>query len=245
MPSSKPFGLGLCALLLSGCALPPEQLALRQRLEAGVQTPEDAVRFKTPDTAYAQLTASGQDWPQTAAPEQAAALLQAAQQGDANTVRRLLREGAPVEGRNGAMTPLAAAAMGGHTEVVRLLLINGARTDTSNEAGESALMRAVRMNRVATASVLLDAGASTTVRNRQGDGLCMVAISENFPAMLSLLLAKGVNPNTPDRDGLTPLYWTDYLQREELTHLLLAAGANPQVKKVVVPVASGYAMGEF
>ena len=253
MPSSKTalwlFAVLSSALLLSGCALPPEQLALRQRLEAGVQTPEDMVRFKTSDAAYAPVISSGQDWPQvgaaTASSASAAALLQAAQLGDANAVRRLLREGASVEGRGGAMTPLAAAAMAGHTDVVKLLLAKGARTDTSNEDGESALMRAVRLNHVATAAVLLDAGASREVRNRQGDGLVMVAITEDFSAMLSLLLSKGANPNTPDRDGLTPLYWTDYLQRGELTQLLLNAGANPAVKKVVVPVNSGYAMGAF
>lgn len=295
MPSSKPqarsllcsLGLGLCAFVqLSGCAFVPEQQALRQRLEAGVQTPEDTLRFKTPRAEQQQLVASAQDWPGTtdtfnsnnstaqanAALIQAAstgdlaatkaallsgarvnardtwdrtAVLQAAQEGHTDVVRTLLRAGASADGRGAGMTPLAAAALGGHTEVVKLLLNSGARTDSSTETGESPLMLAVRLNRVAAAAALLQAGASLQVHNRQGDGPCMVAIAENFPQMLALLLQHGANPNMPDRDGLTPLYWAEYLQRPEMTQQLLAAGAKPQVKKIALPASGSYSFGEF
>jgi ankyrin repeat protein len=256
----------------------PEQLAYRQRLEAGVQTPEDTLRFKTSREQQEQLVVSPQDWPQ-ASPMHAgdelfkaasagnlgaakAAILAgarvnasnewgntpvmlAAQQGQVDVVRALLRAGASVDGRGGAMTPLAAAALGGHTEVVKLLLNSGAQTDTSTETGESALVLAVRMNRLAAAATLLDAGASLKVRNRQGDSLCMVAIAENLPDMLALLLKHGADPNTPDRDGLTPLYWTEYFKRDALAQLLLAAGADPQVKKIALPASASYSFGEF
>jgi ankyrin repeat protein len=143
------------------------------------------------------------------------------------------------------MTPLAAAALGGHTEVVKLLLANGAQTDTSTETGEPALVLAVRMNHLGAAATLMDAGASLKVKNRQGDGLCMVAITENFPAMLALLLKHGANPSTPDRDGLTPLYWAEYLKRDLLVQQLLAAGADPQVKRIALPSSVSYSFGEF
>jgi ankyrin repeat protein len=263
---------------LSGCAMPPQQLAYRQRLEAGVQTPEDMVRFKTSAEQQQQLVASAHDWPQANANRVSAELLKAAgagdlgatkaaivagarvnasnewgstpvmlaaQQGQVDVVRTLLRAGASPDGRGGAMTPLAAAALGGHTEVIKLLLANGAHTDTSTETGESALVLAVRMNRLAAAATLLDAGASLKVRNRQGDGLCMMAVSENFPDMLALLLKNGANPNSPDRDGLTPLYWAEYLKRDELAQLLLTAGADPLVKKIALPVSASYSFGEF
>jgi ankyrin repeat protein len=98
---------------------------------------------------------------------------------------------------------------------------------------------------VAAAAVLIDAGASLRVSSREGDSLCMVAISQNFPAMLGLLLQKGVSPHVPDRDGLLPLYWAEYLQREELVGLLLAAGADPQLKRVAVPASGQYTWREF
>ena len=172
------WGLGLWAVVqLSGCAMPAEQLAYRQRLEAGVQTPEDTVRFKTSREEQQQLVVSVQDWPQADASRVGAELLKAAsagdlgatkaailagarvnasnewgstpvllaaQQGQVDVVRTLLRAGAWPDGRGGAMTPLAAAALGGHTEVVKLLLNSGAKTDTSTESGESALVLAVR-----------------------------------------------------------------------------------------------------
>lgn len=287
MPSSKTqkvtllvtWGLGLCALVqLSGCAIAPEQLALRQRLEAGVQTPEDRVRFATPAPEFAQLVASGHDWPPAATGRADGALMHAAvrgdlaatkaalmaggrvnattewggtpvllaaQQGQADVVRSLLRAGAAADGRGGAMSPLAAAALGGHTEVVKLLLSKGAQVDANTDAGETPLMLAVRLNRVETAAVLLEAGASLNARNRQGDSLSMVAISENYPAMLALLLRRGANPHTPDRDGLTPLYWAEFYKREDMVQLLLAAGAKPDVKKVAMPTSSSYSLGEF
>jgi ankyrin repeat protein len=101
------------------------------------------------------------------------------------------------------------------------------------------------MNRLGAAAALLDARASLKVRNRQGDSLSMVAIAENFPDMLALLLKHGANPNTPDRDGLTPLYWAEYFKRDELAQMLLAAGADPQVKKIALPVSANYSFGEF
>jgi ankyrin repeat protein len=292
MPSSKrhtparsrlaSLGLGLCALVpllqLVGCAMQPQQLAYRQRLEAGVQTPEDTLRFKSSPEAQQQIVASAQDWPPvfpqrvdtelmqavssgnlgaTKAALLAGArvngsdsvgstpVLAAAQQGQVDVVRTLLRAGARADGRGGPMTPLAAAALAGHTEVVKLLLANGARPDTSTEAGEPALVQAVRMNRLGAAAALLQAGASLQVRNRQGDSLCMVAIAENYPDMLALLLRHGANPSSPDRDGLTPLYWAGYLQRDALVQQLLAAGANRDVKKISVPTGSSYSLGAF
>lgn len=289
MPSSKQpsharsllssWGLGLCAFVqLTGCALPPEQLAYRQRLEAGVQTPEDAVRFRTGREEQQRLVASAPEWPQASNQRAGAELMKAAsagdlgatkaallagarvnasnewgstpvllaaQQGQVDVVRTLLRAGAAPDGRGGAMTPLAAAALGGHTEVIKLLLASGAQTDTSTETGEPALLLAVRMNRLSAAAALLEAGASLKVHNRQGDGLVMVAITENFPEMLSLLLKHGASPNTPDRDGLTPLYWAEYLQRDGMVPTLLAAGAHPQVKKIALPTSGSYAFGEF
>jgi uncharacterized protein len=260
--------------------MPPEQLAFRQRLEAGVQMPEDTLRFKTSREQQQQLVRGAQDWPQNSnttsnagallmqaasagdlgatksvimagAPVNASnewgstPVLLAAKQGQLDVVRTLLRAGASVDGRGAAMTPLAAAALGGHTEVVKLLLSHGAQTDTSTETGESALVLAVRMNRLATAAALLNAGASLTVKNRQGDGLCMVAIAENFPDMLALLLKHGVNPNTLDRDGLAPLYWAEYLKRDALAQLLLAGGADPQVRKIALPVSGSFSFGAF
>jgi ankyrin repeat protein len=274
------LGLGLCALVqFAGCALQPQQQsAFRQRLEAGVQTPEDLQRFKSSPEEQQQIVAHAQDWPPVFPQRVDADLMQAvssgnlgatkaallagarvngsdsvgttpvllaAQHGRVDVVRTLLRAGARADGRGGPMTPLAAAALAGHTEVVKLLLASGARPDTSTEAGEPALVQAVRMNRLGAAAALLQAGASLQVRNRQGDSLCMLAIAENYPDMLALLLRHGANPGSPDRDGLTPLYWAEFLQRDAMQQLLLAAGANPEVKKVTVPAGSSYSLGEF
>jgi ankyrin repeat protein len=63
--------------------------------------------------------------------------------------------------------------------------------------------------------------------------------------MLALLLQHGANPNTPDQDGLTPLYWAQYLHRDALTKLLLAAGADPKQEKLALPAAGNYTFGAY
>src|SRR5437867_2164865 len=63
-----------------------------------------------------------------------AALLDAAQQGDAMTVRQLLSEGVPADRpRRFGLTPLMIAAAKGHTDNVQVLLSHGAKTELKDE----------------------------------------------------------------------------------------------------------------
>ena len=173
------------------------------------------------------------------------ALLNAAREGQVESARLLLKAGADVDGRGGTMPPLAAAALRGHTILVRLLIRNDANVNGVGENELSALMNAVKLNHVGVAKVLLDAGASTRVRDRAGDSLLAVAVSENYPNMLALLLKQGVNPDLTDSNGLTALYWAEYLKRPELAQLLRHAGADPARNKTEIIVSQPYNFGEF
>ena len=62
-------------------------------------------------------------------------------------------------GRDGATTPLLAAAVLGFSEVVRVLVAAGADLDAGGVGGGGALMGAVRAGRVEVVKVLVKAGA--------------------------------------------------------------------------------------
>jgi uncharacterized protein len=170
------------------------------------------------------------------------ALTYAAAAGDLVLVRMLLKEGADVDGRAAALTPLSSATLNGRVQVVKLLLSRGADPDATGLNGVVPLVLAVRMNQLATADALLQAGARADVRDRSGDHLLMLAISNDLPAMTDLLLRRGMNPNMADRDGLTPLYWARQLGRETISKRLEQAGA--QEEGLQVRESREYSMGD-
>ena len=173
------------------------------------------------------------------------ALLNAAREGQVESARLLLKAGAYVDGRGSTMSPLAAAALRGHTTLVRLLVRNEANVNAVGENELSALMNAVKLNRLGVVEVLIEAGANTRALDRAGDNLLAVAVSGNHPDMLALLLKLGVNPDLADSNGLTALYWAEYLNRPELAQLLRHAGADAARKKTEIVVSQPYNFGEF
>lgn len=281
MPSSSVVPRFLVAgitCLLAGCAMNPQQLAYRERLELGFVTPEDIERFKTSEHEQLALVAEARGGVLRNSPVldqqlmQAAgtgdvtritallaegaqvnatdalgntALLNAVREGDVESARVLLKAGAYADGRGGAMPPLAAAALRGHTIVARLLIRNDANVDAVGANELSALMNAVKLNHLGVAKVLIEAGANTRVLDRAGDNLLAVAVTEGYAEMLALLLKLGVPADLADRNGLTALYWADYLKRPDLSRLLLDAGADPARKKTEIRVSQSYQLGEF
>ena len=65
-------------------------------------------------------------------------------------------------------TPLIYAATGGHDEMVRYLLAEGAKIDAVSPNGTTALMMAVREEKFSTAELLIARGANVNVRNENG-----------------------------------------------------------------------------
>lgn len=173
------------------------------------------------------------------------ALLYAAREGEMESARTLLKAGAYVDGRGGAMPPLAATALRGHAILAGLLIRNGADVNAVGENGLSTLMNAVKLGHREVAKALLDAGANTRVLDRDGQNLLGVAVNENDPGMLALLLSYDVNPDLADSNGLTALYWAEYLEQPGMAQLLHNAGADPARKKTEVVASQPYKFGEF
>lgn len=130
----------------------------------------------------------------------ATALLYACSEGCVDVGRALIERGADVDppvavvhhpgvdgGRTAKMTPLVSAAIGGHNELVRSLVENGATVDRrvnlssdteggagdaegfscEDSAGTSALMEAARHGHTLTCLLLVDSGARLLARVRK------------------------------------------------------------------------------
>jgi ankyrin repeat protein len=87
------------------------------------------------------------------------------------------------------------AAMGGYNNIIHELLAVGARTNSRNSLGMTALMFAVLSNHVTEAEVLVKAGADLNVRRSKGTTVLIIAASEDRTAVTDFVLAHGANPN--------------------------------------------------
>lgn len=75
-------------------------------------------------------------------------LFDAAQQGDIETCKLLLENGADAKAKiEDSMTPLCCAAKNGHTEICKLLLENGADINAKDDSGDTPLAYARRDKR--------------------------------------------------------------------------------------------------
>lgn len=87
--------------------------------------------------------------------------------GDMEAVQSLSAEGVDVGTKNthNDPAPLAAAALGGQPDVVKLLLDKGLKVDEINKQGETALMTAAAAGHAEVVQVLLDRGADVNARD--------------------------------------------------------------------------------
>ena len=101
--------------------------------------------------------------------ELANARLDAARQGDAETVRAFLDRGAPANLRDGAgNSPLMLAAYHGHAALVSELAARGADVDLLTARGQSPLAGAAFKGFTEVATALLEAGADPALGEPSG-----------------------------------------------------------------------------
>ena len=129
-------------------------------------------------------------------------------------------------------TPLMVATTVGDRPMVRLLLRAGAKPNTQNDQGRTALMYAAgvmtllgeRFAEIATD--LLDAGADLEVRSwgDTGTNALMFAAYNGRADIVKLLLERGANPAHADEKGRTALDFAESKGHAEVIRLLKAHG---------------------
>ncbi len=90
--------------------------------------------------------------------------------GDFRSVRQALADGADPNAQDpqSGSTLLATAALMGHTEIVALLVEQGANINAKSRDGSTALHTAAFLGRAETVKFLLEKGAATNLRNNTG-----------------------------------------------------------------------------
>ncbi|MBN2072161.1 MAG: ankyrin repeat domain-containing protein [Candidatus Krumholzibacteriota bacterium] len=129
-------------------------------------------------------------------------------------------------------TPLAYAAGSDNTEIVRMLLENGANPNPPVKKGDvTPLIFTTWRDAVESARILLENGANTETRGYQGKTALMNAADNCSMEMASLLIEHGANVNAVDENGATALVLAAEKGKAGQVEALIKAGAKPELGK--------------
>lgn len=163
--------------------------------------------------------------------ENSARLVYASIQGDAGTVRTLLKEGADPNSKDAdGSAVLVLAAMRGNLEVVDLLLEAGASPDSASWNGITALMASVEPEDPRVFEHLAAKGADLKRVSDRGETALHFAAIKGRTWAIERLLKEGLDVNKPGLNGSTPLMGAANNGSLEAVRVLLAAGADPNAK---------------
>ena len=108
---------------------------------------------------------------------------------------------------NFGLTPLHYAALGGHEEVARLLLQQGAEINTFNAQGLTPLFLASRDGHEGIVELL---SSQEEANLESGDSLAhtplCIAVANGHLRIFARLLRRGANPHAKDKNGMIPLH---------------------------------------
>lgn len=152
-------------------------------------------------------------------------LLKAIRQADAESVAYMLDHWSSAKKSFWGQYPIFEAAKHAGSDVMNLLLEDGAKPNRTRASGVTPLMIASQY-RLDTVKTLLEAGADINVLTTDGVSALHVAILHKQLEITDFLLQNGADPNLKNPDG-TPLLWlaTSSDNREGL-HQLINAGAT-------------------
>jgi ankyrin repeat protein len=125
------------------------------------------------------------------------------------------------------------------TEVVKLLLENGAQINARDEEGRTPLIEAASYSRFATVKVLLERGADLEASDNHGNTAllaaacdCAIAPMPDTDVIVELLMKRGANINARNNDAETPLMIASYggVVKTRIIEILVEHGANLRLK---------------
>ena len=165
---------------------------------------------------------------ETKSPKANEALLQAAKDGDIKTAKRLLDDGACVNGKDKAMcTASGQATLWNHPDIVELLLDHGADINgTTGFSGWTALMQASNKGFTDVVELLLDHGADVNAKSIHAWTALMMAAYGGRVEITEMLLSHGADMNAKSEKGLTALMWAEKNGQQGMSELLKEHGAE-------------------
>ena len=121
---------------------------------------------------------------------------------------QLVREGADVNAKDRDKlnyTPLMYVSFDGSTELIKLLLDNGADVNAKNESGVTPIMIASINGYLDTVELLIDNGADVNAKNESGVTPIMIASNNGCLSTVELLIDNGANLYAKNNTGQTAL----------------------------------------
>lgn len=169
------------------------------------------------------------------------AVADAAQRGDREAVRLLLKDAADVNAAQGdGMTGLHWAAMTGDAELAQMLVYAGANVRATTRLGSyTPLFLAARQGQAAVIPVLVKAGADANQATSTGTTALMVAAASGSAPTVQALLDVGADVNAAENvRGLTALMFAASANRAAVVTLLASKGANLKAATKVIDLAA-------
>ncbi|RYE12762.1 MAG: hypothetical protein EOP34_10215, partial [Rickettsiales bacterium] len=121
------------------------------------------------------------------------------------------------------------AALGGHTEIAKLLIAKGADVNIASRDGNTALTWPAYYGYKEIVDLLIKAGADVNVVNKGGYTALISAASRGHTEIGELLIKAGADVNVVDKDGYTALIWAASRGHTEIVDLFIKAGADVNV----------------
>lgn len=175
-------------------------------------------------------------------------LYTAALEGDINTVEKQINLGAKVDWtyeNKFEPTPLIAASINGHSEVVETLILAGADFNKPNKLLETPIFQAAKYGNLAIVKMLIFYGADVNKKSNMGyTPLHEAAFAEKsqmnnyYIEIIKLLLDHGANINAQNMYGTTPLHAAAVQGKKHMVLILLLNGADIKIKNQYNKLAS-------
>jgi len=180
------------------------------------------------------------------------ALLAAAQRGDVVEIRQLIAARVPLDPVDrGGRTPLLIAVERSHAEAAALLIAAGANINAQAANADSPWLLAGALGRADMLRLMIPKGPDLSLRNRFGGNALIPACERGHVEAARVLLTTRIDVNHVNNLGWTCLLEIVILgdggpRHVEITRLVLAAGANPNLadKDGVSPLAHARRKGQ-